>query len=212
MVDRIVPRGCLGRLKTIEVMGCRRLKTLISFALLRRVQNVEEIKVSDCRRMKQIIVNINLYKTLPKLKYIDVRDMDSLTTISSKAALWSALERIEVSNCPKLEKLPLGAQNAVSIKEIRGDLNWWNSLRWERAGDKISLQQRFQVCADSTFLVREDTEVRKMYHSIFLFFSFFELIRLSVYVLANYESNPPICFAKPMTICTTCFGKNISSV
>ncbi|KAK9906164.1 hypothetical protein M0R45_002824 [Rubus argutus] len=158
MVDRIVPRGCLGRLKTIEVMGCRRLKTLISLALLRRVQNVEEIKVSDCRRMKQIIVNINLFKTFPKLKYIDLRDMESLTTISSRAALWSALERIEVSNCPKLQKLPLRAQNAPSIKEIRGDLNWWNSLRWESAGNKISLQQRFQVCADSTFLLREDTE------------------------------------------------------
>ncbi|PRQ31597.1 putative P-loop containing nucleoside triphosphate hydrolase, leucine-rich repeat domain, L [Rosa chinensis] len=158
MADRIVPRGCLGKLKMIEVMGCRRLKTLISFTLLRRVQNVEEIKVSDCRRMKKIIVNINLCETLPKLKYIELRNMDSLTAICSKAAKWSALERIEVSDCPKLEKLPLRAQNAANLKEIRGDLSWWNGLRWENDGDKISLEQRFQACADSTLLLKEDTE------------------------------------------------------
>ncbi|XP_050368361.1 disease resistance protein At4g27190-like [Argentina anserina] len=159
MVDRILPRGCLGKLKTIEVMGCGRLKTLISFPLLRRVQNVEEIKVSDCRRMKQIIVNIILYEPLPKMKTIEVRDMDSLTTICSRAAKLTALERIEVSNCPKLEMLPLRAHNAANLKEIRGELSWWNGLRWKRDGDMTGLQQRFQACADSTMLL--DTEVNK---------------------------------------------------
>ncbi|XP_004295790.1 PREDICTED: disease resistance protein At4g27190-like [Fragaria vesca subsp. vesca] len=158
MAERILPRGCLGKLKTIKVMGCGRLKTLISFTFLRRVQNVEEIKVSDCRRMKQIIVNINLYATLPKLKNIEVRDMDSLTSICSRAGKWSALERVEVSNCPKLEKLPLRAQNAANLKEIRGELRWWNGLRWKRDVDKISLQQRFQACEDSILLLSSDTE------------------------------------------------------
>ncbi|GMY39758.1 disease resistance protein At4g27190-like [Fagus crenata] len=36
--------GCLGKLKTIEVVDCRRLKTVISYALLCQVQNLEEIK------------------------------------------------------------------------------------------------------------------------------------------------------------------------
>ncbi|GMY39445.1 disease resistance protein At4g27190-like [Fagus crenata] len=36
--------GCLGKLRTIEVVDCRRLKTVISYALLCQVQNLEEIK------------------------------------------------------------------------------------------------------------------------------------------------------------------------
>ncbi|GMY39452.1 disease resistance protein At4g27190-like [Fagus crenata] len=40
----ILEGGCLGKLKTIEVVDCRRLKTVISYALLCQVQNLEEIK------------------------------------------------------------------------------------------------------------------------------------------------------------------------
>ncbi|KAI5333594.1 PREDICTED: disease resistance [Prunus dulcis] len=147
MVDGIVRRGCLGNLKTIKVVGCGRLKKLISFALLRLVQNIEEIKVSDCRRMKQLIAE-NYYETLPKLKTIELRDMETLRTVCSREMEGSALERIEVSNCPRLGKLPFTACDALTIKQIRGDLNWWNSLRWRNDADKISLQQRFQATED----------------------------------------------------------------
>ncbi|PON61479.1 LRR domain containing protein, partial [Parasponia andersonii] len=88
LLERISPRGCLGRLKIIEVVDCPRLNSLISFALLRFVPNLEEIN----------------------------------------AVTWRGLEIIEVSNCPKLLKLPLLAYDALSIKEIRGDSKWWNSL------------------------------------------------------------------------------------
>ncbi|KAF3453532.1 hypothetical protein FNV43_RR03972 [Rhamnella rubrinervis] len=156
ILDGMVPRGCLGRLKTIEVVGCPRLRNLISFALLRLVQNLEEIKVRDCRRMRQIIAAIDSSEMLPKLKTIELRDMANLRSICPRALPWPVLERIEVSNCPKLEKLPLSACNASIIKEIRGDLKWWNNLRWDDIRNRFSLQQKFQACADSTMQARED--------------------------------------------------------
>lgn len=161
MLDGIVPRGCIGRLKTIEVVGCPRLKNLISYALFRLVQNLEEIKVRDCRRMWQIISAIDSSEMLPKLKIIELGDMASLRNICQRALGWPALESIEVSNCPKLQKLPLLACNTQTIKEIRGDLKWWNNLKWKDGRDRLSLQQRFQACADSTTLAREDRWVRK---------------------------------------------------
>ncbi|KAM1356531.1 hypothetical protein ACFX13_031373 [Malus domestica] len=155
LLDTIVPRGCLGNLKTIKVVGCRLLKNLISFAILRLVPNLEEIKVSECRRMKQVITK-DFFETLPKLKTIEVRDMESLRTICSREAGLSALERIVVSNCPRVVKLPFAARDAVTIKEIRGDLKWWRSLKWQVHADKICLQQRFQACADTAVLPMED--------------------------------------------------------
>ncbi|TQD88864.1 hypothetical protein C1H46_025545 [Malus baccata] len=138
LLDTIVPRGCLGNLKTIKVVGCRLLKNLISFAILRLVPNLEEIKVSECRRMKQVITK-DFFETIPKLKTIEVRDMESLRTICSREAGLSALERIVVSNCPRVVKLPFAARDAVTIKEIRGDLKWWRSLKWQVHADKICL-------------------------------------------------------------------------
>nr|XP_015897812.2 disease resistance protein At4g27190-like [Ziziphus jujuba var. spinosa] len=155
MLDGMVQRGCLGRLKTIEVVGCPRLKKLISFALFRLVQNLEEIKVRDCRRMWQIIAAIDSSEMLPKLKIIELRDMASLRSICQRALAWPVLESIEVSNCPKLQQLPLLPCNASTIKEIRGDLRWWNNLKWKGSRDRLSFQQRFQACADTTILARE---------------------------------------------------------
>ncbi|KAH0986843.1 hypothetical protein GBA52_014020 [Prunus armeniaca] len=97
--------------------------------------------------MKQLIAE-NYYETLPKLKTIELRDMETLRTVCSREMEGSALERIEVSNCPRLGKLPFTAHDALTIKQIRGDLNWWNSLRWRKDADKISLQQRFQATED----------------------------------------------------------------
>lgn len=53
----IAPRvQCLGRLKTIVVVDWPRvIRILISYALLRQVQNLEEIRLSGCEGMKCII-------------------------------------------------------------------------------------------------------------------------------------------------------------
>jgi disease resistance protein RPS2 len=148
--------GCLGKLKTIEVVDCRRLKTVISYALLCQVQNLEEIKVSDCRRMKCIIVRNVSDGLLRKLKVIEIRNLINLKTICSRESAWPVLERIHVSNCPMLERLPLSAYDATTIREIKGDRRWWDNLRWEDDKTKLSLQERFQTCSDTETLPIED--------------------------------------------------------
>ena len=157
MLDGIVSRGCLGRLKTIEVVDCPRLKGLISFTLLRLLPNLEEINVSNCRRMVQLISpTIDCHVMLPKLRVIKLRNMASLRSICAKAVAWQGLEIIEVSNCPKLVKLPVLAYDPLTIREIRGDSKWWNSLRWEFNIDRFILQKQFQACSDSTMLAKDD--------------------------------------------------------
>ncbi|KAK9269457.1 hypothetical protein L1049_001231 [Liquidambar formosana] len=157
LLDGAIPNGeCLGRLRTIEVVDCPRLKNLMSYALLRRVKNLEEIRVSVCGRMKNIITGRVSSRALPKLKVIEMKDLINLRTICSNTCAWPSLERLEVRNCPMLKNLPLSASNAITLKEIRGDLRWWNNIVWEDDEIKLSLEQRLQACPDDVRLARED--------------------------------------------------------
>ncbi|MBA0742592.1 hypothetical protein Gogos_015634 [Gossypium gossypioides] len=143
----MVPRkGCLKWLKTIEVVDCKKLRALISFALLQQVKNLEQIKVKNCSKMKYIIGGEVSAEMIPKLRVIELSDLPMLKTICSRLPAWPALEMIEVRSCPMLTKLPFATSNGVAatLKEIRGELQWWNRLIYSNDEIKSSLQQRFQ--------------------------------------------------------------------
>ncbi|KAF8016369.1 hypothetical protein BT93_H1774 [Corymbia citriodora subsp. variegata] len=55
IVDGMIPKGCLGKLKTIEVVDCPRLRKLISYAFLRLLHNLNEIKIGGYDRIEGII-------------------------------------------------------------------------------------------------------------------------------------------------------------
>ncbi|KAF5727983.1 disease resistance family protein [Tripterygium wilfordii] len=158
IVEGVVSKGgCLSRLKIIEVVNCPRLRNVISFAMLQQLQNLEEIKVGDCRRMKSLIAGKASDAVLQRLRVIEMRNMVNLRTICSRSrTAWQNLERIEVSNCPKLMTLPLSASNAETIGEIKGDMQWWNNLEWEDDKSRNILQRRFIASGVSNALKRQE--------------------------------------------------------
>ena len=93
---------------------------------------------------------------LRKLKVMEIRNLINMKTICSRESAWPVLERIHLSNCPMLERLPLSAYDATTIREIKGDQRWWDNLRWEDDKTKLSLQERFQTCSDTETLPIED--------------------------------------------------------
>lgn len=160
--DGTIPNdGCFGKLKTIEVVRCEKLENLIPFAFIQQCQSLEKINVSSCKRMKCIIAGRVSTRALQNLKVVELKDMLRLNNICSRNLSSPCLERIKVVKCPLIVSLPLSAKSALSIREIRGDLEWWNNLRWVSEDVKISLQQRFQECPDSLMLEIEDTWVRR---------------------------------------------------
>ncbi|XP_031376375.1 disease resistance protein At4g27190-like [Punica granatum] len=157
ILDGMVPKGCFGKLKTIEISNCQKLKKLSSYALLRQIRNLQEVKISECEEMKFIFSAKVSRRFLPKLRAIEIRDLKSLRTICHGNSTFPSLGRIEVSNCPKLQKLPFSFCRGCAIREIRGDLEWWNNLVWPDEDTKASLQERFQVFI-TTPRRREDTQ------------------------------------------------------
>ncbi|KAI3509957.1 hypothetical protein L1887_25482 [Cichorium endivia] len=147
IVEGIHPRDiCLSNLKTIQVLDCPKLKGTISYAMLRHVKKLEEIKVSGCKNMCRIIESGgHKKKTLPVLRVIEIRNMVKLRIICDGTSVCPLLQQIEVSRCSELKKLPISVANSCSLKEIRGDINWWNNLVWENHDDKSFFLQHFQA-------------------------------------------------------------------
>lgn len=159
--DGAIPTGgCFGKLKTIEVVRCEKLENLIPFAFIQQCQSLEKINVSSCKNMKCIIAGRVSTRALQNLKVVELKDMLRLNNICSRNLSSPCLERIKVVKCPMIVSLPLSATSALSIREIRGDLEWWNNLRWVSEDVKISLQLRFQQYPDNLMLDIEDTWVR----------------------------------------------------
>ncbi|XP_023747963.1 disease resistance protein At4g27190 [Lactuca sativa] len=157
IVEGILSRGiCLSNLKTIQVLDCPKLKGTISYAMLRHVKKLEEIKVSGCENMCRVIESGGQKKkNLPVLRVIEVKNMVKLRTICDGMWVCPVLQQIEVSHCFELKKLPISVGDSCSLKEIRGDVKWWNNLIWENHDDKSFFLKHFQAYSREDCLKRQ---------------------------------------------------------
>ncbi|EOY12609.1 Uncharacterized protein TCM_031115 [Theobroma cacao] len=103
-----------------------------------------------------------------KAKSHKTERFDHVNDYLFKGTCLPSLEKIEVRNCPMLTKLPFATSNAVTLRGIKGDLQWWNNLVWDDVQIRFSLQQRFQPFTASPMLKLEDRWVRKIPHSTYL--------------------------------------------
>ena len=79
---------------------------------------------------KTLLVLFNL-KHIPKLEILLLVNLPNFKTICSTHTLaWSSLELLRIHNCPKLKTLPLDSDNAVNLKSIKGQQEWWDELEW----------------------------------------------------------------------------------
>ncbi|KAJ0516624.1 putative P-loop containing nucleoside triphosphate hydrolase, leucine-rich repeat domain superfamily [Helianthus annuus] len=152
IVEGIIRRGvCLRKLTTIQVLDCPMLKVAVSYAMLRHVKSLEEVKVSGCKNMSCIIYSGEHQETVPNLRVLEMNNMANLRSICDGTSVCPALQRIEVSSCPELKELPLSISNICSLKEIKGEIKWWNNLRWDDDDAKNMFLQYFQVCPGENY-------------------------------------------------------------
>ncbi|XVF78527.1 hypothetical protein PTKIN_Ptkin14bG0141000 [Pterospermum kingtungense] len=105
--------GTFSSLKQIIVYECRKIKNLFSSKWV--LQNLEEIIVTFCEEIEEIIVSEEegagtfIKHTFPKLRKLDLMELPELKRICSKNGVMvcDSLQDMMIRHCPKLKRIPL---------------------------------------------------------------------------------------------------------
>ncbi|KAK0601537.1 hypothetical protein LWI29_025158 [Acer saccharum] len=121
--------------------------------------NLEELHLHELTKLGSIseLTSFVPEPVAPNLRTLKLVNLPRLKTLSrqdgsrrhanyfiSRVYHMKAIEQILVINCDNLRKLPLSIQNANTMKEISGHVEWWNQLELEEHNTKSSLGRFFK--------------------------------------------------------------------
>ncbi|CAA7409656.1 unnamed protein product [Spirodela intermedia] len=139
--------------KNLRGLWIIRCEALEDITWIRQLPCIQELILDGCSRIEEVIVveevtvdNVDYENDsfFPKLQLIWLYDLPNLRSICRHPLLFPALERINVSNCPELKKLPFGLSTAKNIKEIVGEKEWLEQLEWEHEDVRSKFTPCFQ--------------------------------------------------------------------
>ncbi|KAA3472408.1 putative disease resistance protein [Gossypium australe] len=140
-------------LKEITLCSSHNIKKL--FEADRALHNLEKIEVNHCLQLEEIITepegegmganNDSIKFNFPKLTTLILANLPKLKGICSENAVMvcKSLQVIEISNCPKVKRIPLYLPQLEvddegqlspfnTLQEIRvRTTDWWESVEWE---------------------------------------------------------------------------------
>ncbi|CAL5414434.1 unnamed protein product [Camellia sinensis] len=129
-----IGKGCLSKLKYMALHSCPNLTSIFTRSLLGNLHNLEELIIEDCPQINSLVCQESLCfepnPFLPSLKKLSLLGRPKLVSISSGLLLAPKLERIIIYACPMLESLSLMELSSNYLKVIKGEIEWWNSLKW----------------------------------------------------------------------------------
>ncbi|PON55925.1 LRR domain containing protein [Trema orientale] len=138
------------KLKLIEVVRCPQMKCLLFYGnFILSLPNLEAIKISFCEKLDELFnytpdQTLGVEPVAPNLKTLELKNLPKLRSLCRPKESWPSLEQFYVVKCNLLSKLPLNIQNANTIKEIRGESQWWSGLKWDSHNTESALK-RFLV-------------------------------------------------------------------
>uniref|UniRef100_A0A2N9G418 NB-ARC domain-containing protein n=1 Tax=Fagus sylvatica TaxID=28930 RepID=A0A2N9G418_FAGSY len=141
--------GSLARLTTLTLQRCPKLKKIFSNGMIEQLFKLEHLSVEECLEIEEIITNSENTRlepgALPKLKTLVLSDLPRVKCICTVDLLkWPALERITISRCQLLTRLPLNKENAPYLRRIEGNQLWWTALEWKEDAIKGRFESFFK--------------------------------------------------------------------
>ncbi|XVE80160.1 hypothetical protein DITRI_Ditri14bG0117300 [Diplodiscus trichospermus] len=134
----IASEHCFQSLRNVEILKCSKLIDITGLIL---IPNLRRLYVQVCHNMEEIINETKLSQVaevvetsslFAKLEFLYLFDLPELKSIYRDTLPFSCLKEIEIIECPKLNRLPLGSNKAKKNKiKIRGKEEWWKELQWE---------------------------------------------------------------------------------
>lgn len=139
------------KLTSLQIHSCNSMKYLFSADMLQDLKNLEEIEVWNSSVIEEMVEdhsggNVALYSNilLPKLRCLSLSALPELKYITRNVLICDHLETIEIWDCEKLRALPFSINYLPSsLKQIKGNSNWWDRLEWNETRCKSLLQPFF---------------------------------------------------------------------
>ncbi|GMY04834.1 probable disease resistance protein At4g27220 isoform X1 [Fagus crenata] len=144
-----VHAGSLTRLTSLTLQRCPKLKKIFSNGMIEQLFKLEHLSVEECPEIEEIITNSENTglepEALPKLRTLVLSGLLKVESICTDDSLkWPTLERITISRCQLLTRLPLNKENAPYLRCIEGDQLWWTALEWKEDAIKGRFESFFK--------------------------------------------------------------------
>ncbi|KAL6328850.1 hypothetical protein AAG906_003867 [Vitis piasezkii] len=122
-------------LRTLVLLRCPQLKKIFSNGMIQQLSKLEDLRVEECDQIEEIIMKLENNgleaNQLPRLKTLTLLHLLRLRSIWVDDSLeWRSLQRIEISMCHMLKRLPFNNANATKLRCIEGQQAWWEALQW----------------------------------------------------------------------------------
>ena len=133
-------------LRTLVLLRCSQLKKIFSNGMIQQLSKLEDLRVEECDQIEEIIMKLENNgleaNQLPRLKTLTLLHLLRLRSIWVDDSLeWRSLQRIEISLCHMLKRLPFNNANATKLRCIEGQQAWWEALQWMDDG---AIKQRLE--------------------------------------------------------------------
>ncbi|THF99186.1 hypothetical protein TEA_010637 [Camellia sinensis var. sinensis] len=161
--DGVVPPYSLSfNLKKLYFCRCSSIRNIFP-ALLQNFPNLEQLEVSYCKHVEDIIVEVEMSDqghhqedsntiTLRNFQRLQLSSLPRLKSIYKGKMVCGSLQDIVVDKCHTLRRLPLSldmdngqASAPPALQHIWGDNEWWESLDWDDSYSKSILQPLFSL-------------------------------------------------------------------
>ncbi|RVW19237.1 Disease resistance protein RPS2 [Vitis vinifera] len=140
--------GSLAQLKNLTLSKCPELKKIFSKGMIQQLPQLQYLRVEDCRQIEEIVMeseNNGLEaNVLPSLKTLILLDLPKLTSIWVDDSLeWPSLQRIKISMCNMLRRLPFNNAQCNQIEIHRRTGVMVGALMWD---DDVVKQKLQSLC------------------------------------------------------------------
>ncbi|MBA0647395.1 hypothetical protein Goklo_015282 [Gossypium klotzschianum] len=146
----LLPEGSFAMLRILYVHACPKLKYVLKSSMLCFFSKLEELIVDDCTEIEKIILDDMTtdlsHMSDSSFKRLTLHYLPALETI--REGVWPSFEYISVCNCPNFKKINLDSKSKHTLKGIKGEKDWWDSLEWKEPSLSIHFNDLFTLVSE----------------------------------------------------------------
>ncbi|CAL5329852.1 unnamed protein product [Camellia sinensis] len=130
-----IDEACLTNLISLSLHTCPNLTTIFTPYLLRNLNNLKDLIVEDCCKIKSIVCqefsDLKFGYAFLRLERMSLLNLPELVSISGGLSI-GVMESLVIYNCSKLEILYATEVSSNNLK-IKGEKDWWDKLKWHES-------------------------------------------------------------------------------